>query len=172
MSPSFEFSSDTCLSGGGAHFRDDWLYVTWRVDEPLYMQSHINILELLMTLCAIKRWGHLWAGSHVLIRTDNVATMSALNKGTSRGQELMPIIHEIFWLSVKFHFVVSSVFLPGELNVLADRISRLNECVCASDARLLLVGGVEKQLVYCEGHMSYDAFNYLQEVWTPGSVNS
>jgi hypothetical protein len=92
--------------------------------------------------------------------------MAALNKGTSRGRELMPIIREIFWLSVKHDFLISSVHLPGELNVLADRISRLTEIQCAREAMCLLAG-FEYSQVSCEGHISYQTFDYLQEVWTP-----
>jgi hypothetical protein len=121
------------------------------------------VLELLMVLVAIKRWGTFWAGSHVLIRTDNVTAMSALKKGTSHCREIMPIVREIFWLSIQNDFVISSVFVPGVLNVLADRVSRLDDPIHAMEAgELLNVKFVE---LNCVNHMSNGSFNFLQDQW-------
>ena len=38
----------------------------------------------------------------------------------------MTCLRELFWLSVKFDFVLSAVHLKGELNYLADMVSRLD----------------------------------------------
>ena len=51
--PSLCFSSDACLTGGGAHLAHDWFYCNWLVDHPVSSQSHINTLELLTVLLAI-----------------------------------------------------------------------------------------------------------------------
>jgi hypothetical protein len=161
--PAHCFSTDACLSGGGAHFLSDWIYCNWELDFPSYSKCHINVLELLMVLVSIKRWGELWSGTHVLVRTDNVTAMSALNKGTSRCKDLMPIVREFFWLSIKNDFVISSVFVPGVLNVLADRVSRLDDPLLAKEAgELLDVNFIEGN---CVNHMSNDSFNYLQGQW-------
>jgi hypothetical protein len=161
--PAHVFSSDACLLGGGAHYLNDWVYCNWEADFPSYRESHINVLELLMVLVAIKRWGFLWAGSHVLIRTDNVTAMSALNKGTSRCREIMPIVREIFWLTIQYDFVITSVFVPCILNVLADRVSRLDDPIHAIEAgELLDVKFIEQN---CVNHMSNGSFNFLQDQW-------
>jgi hypothetical protein len=62
VSPSFEFSSDACLSGGGAHFLDDWFYVNWRVDGPLYAQAHINVLRAIDNFVCDQALGALVGG--------------------------------------------------------------------------------------------------------------
>jgi hypothetical protein len=129
--PSHCFASDTCLVGGGAHYLSDWLYCNWEADYPSFVEDHINVLELLTVYHAIKRWGHLWAGLKILVRTDNTATMSALNKGTSRSRALMPIVRDIFWCCVKFDCSIVSTHLAGSLNVLADKLSRLDDLSCA-----------------------------------------
>jgi hypothetical protein len=104
----------------------------------------------------------------VLVRSDNLTAVSALNKSTSRGVALMPIIREIFWLGVEYNLVVSSMHIPGEQNLLADRISRLHSLSHANDARYLLAGGSDA-IVTCKNHMSKAAFDYLQNVWISGS---
>ena len=76
--PAHCFTSDACLVGGGAHYLSDWFYTNWESDYPAESKEHINVLELLTVCHAIKRWGHLWAGQKILVRTDSTATMSAL----------------------------------------------------------------------------------------------
>lgn len=162
--PNFTFSTDACLVGGGAHFLSDWCYCCWEKDFPEYASCHINILELLSVLVALRRWAPLLTGQHVLIRTDNMTAMSVLNKSSSRSTEMMPILREIFWLSVRYDFLVSSVYLPGDLNVLADRISRLNEFESFLKVEYFLFNeGITSSLL-CE-HMSSDACSFLQEQW-------
>ena len=101
------------------------------------------------------------------IRSDNSATVSALNKSTSRSAEMMPWVREIFWISVEFDFKISSVHIPGKLNVLADRISRLSDLNSAMDARLLLAN-FSSSMVICNEHMTIDSFCSLQAKWTQG----
>jgi hypothetical protein len=78
---------------------------------------------------------------------------------------MMPIVRDIFWMSVKYDFQLFSVFLKGTENVLADRISRLTDFECACDARKILANNVDCQ-VYCDGHMSIESYAMLQSRWT------
>jgi hypothetical protein len=165
--PNFAFAADACLVGGGAFYDTDWLYVAWEKDYPELLLAHINVLELFTVFLALRRWGPLWSGQHVLIRSDNVATVSSLNKSTSRGVELMPIIREIFWICVEHDVMISSVHIPGKLNILADKISRLHDLDEACFARHLLAGGLDTP-VFCKGHMTESSFLWLQSIWTRG----
>ena len=88
-----------------------------------------------------------------------------MNKSTSRSKALMPIIREIFWLSVEYNITVSASYIAGKLNVLPDRISRLDQLLCAYDARFLLAG-FGREVVYCSTNMSFSSFIWLQERWT------
>jgi hypothetical protein len=97
--PSYEFSTDSCLVGGGAHFRDKWFYVNWATDMPEMENCHINVLELEVINLAAELWGDQWRGKHILVRS---ATVSAINKGSVRNPSMLAIIQQIFWLSVKF----------------------------------------------------------------------
>jgi hypothetical protein len=144
--------------------------VNWGVDCPSYAESHINVLELLTVKLAIQRWGEALRGTRFIVRTDNTATMAALNKGTSRSRGMMPIVRDIFWMSVKYDFQVFSVFLKGSENILADRISRLTDFECACHARQILAM-FENCEVYCNGHMSIETYTMLQGRWTEVLIN-
>jgi hypothetical protein len=155
--PSYVFSTEACLEGGGAHFMCDWVYRSWEVDFPELVGAHINVLELFMVFLALLRWAPFLRGRHVMVRSDNVATIAALNKGTSRGPELM-----------QFDLVISGSYLAGDCNVMADRISRLHDLHCAREARLLLSPSVGSFLMG-NGHMSHEAFLFLQRRWMQSS---
>ena len=162
--PSFAYASDACLSGGAPHFNSDWFYTSWRWDHPEIVDKHINVLELKTVLESAKRWGPLWSGLHILVRSDNSATVAAVNKGTSRSEELLSLVQEIFWLSVKYNFKLSARFIPGQANVLADRLSRLDSVAEAHEARLFLTN-FSQEIVPCRSHMTPISFIYLQDCW-------
>jgi hypothetical protein len=102
-----------------------------------------------------------------MIRSDNSATIAALNKATTRGSELMPVVREICWLCVEYDIIISGVFLAGACNILADRISRLHDLACARDACALL--SVPGSRVLCKFHMSYGSYLFLQASWIGSS---
>ena len=158
--PSYEFSTDVCLVGGGAHFQDQWFYVNWHTDMPEISDSHINILELEVIHIAAELWGEHWRGKHILVRSDNSATVSAINKGSVRNPAMLAIIQQMFWLSVKFEFRLSAAFLPGRLNILSDNISRLHSIDSSINLGSFLGSDIE-----CNGHMSQNMFMFLQNQW-------
>ena len=149
----------------------DWMYSSWLSDFPELVSAHINVLELFTVFLALVRWGSALSGSHVIIRSDNSVSVSALNIATSRGVEIMPIVRNFFWLCVKHDITVTGLFIPGKLNVLADNISRLHNVFSANCARFTIADFDVCKLVACNGHMSKAAYMFLQDVWTLGSRN-
>jgi hypothetical protein len=162
--PGAVFSTDACLEGGAGHFMGDWFFVDWVRDFASDFECNINVLELMCVLVAVQRWGHLWSGQHIMVRSDNCSTVASINNTTSRSSEMLVIVKELFWLSVKYNFLLSASFIPGKLNILSDRISRLEDISCAREAYQMLKSS-EGELIACNGHMSYDTFVSLQDVW-------
>ena len=162
--PSYQFDTDSCLTGGAGHFGDDWFYVNWECDMPYVVGKHITYLELLSVMLALKRWGHLWRGFHIRVQSDNMATVAAINKGTSKSKEMMTLVREMFWLCVQFDCRITASHIAGDLNVLSDRLSRLCEPMAALEALELLY-------ILCAGpvfamfHMSFASFVHLQNSW-------
>ena len=160
--PSFAYATDATTSAAAGFFANDWFFVNWAADHPHVLGQHITYLELYAVLLSVKRWGSLFKGRHIIVRSDNMATVAAVNNCTSKSKALMPLVREMFWLAVEFDFKLTAIFIPGVQNVMADRLSRLNEPRCAYEALQLLTGG---DVCYVHNHMSYDAFLYLQETW-------
>lgn len=119
--------TDACLEGGGGHWGENWFYVNWNVDCPLFADSHINIKEVLAAVIAAHHWGHLWTNHKILLMTDNTVTVSGINRGTSKNKTIMGLLRYLFCLSVQYNFVIRAVHIAGVNNVKADLISRLHE---------------------------------------------
>jgi hypothetical protein len=162
--PNFAFATDACMVGGAGHWGADWFYVSWNADYPELADANINVLELQSVLVAVRRWGPLWAGKHICVRSDNAATIAAINNTTSRSPALLLIIKELFWLTVEHNFRLSAIHLPGKLNVMSDKLSRLHVREEACNAIELLTGS-SNNIVCCRGKMSKTAYMSLQESW-------
>jgi hypothetical protein len=122
------------------------------------------VLELKTVLESAKHWGSCWLCMHVQVRSDNMATVAAINKGTSRSEDLLSVIQEMFWLSVKLNFRLTASHIPGKINILADRLSRLHLLPEAHEARLLLAN-FSQDIISCRSHMTPITFIYLQDCW-------
>ena len=118
--------TDACNEGAGGCFGRDWFYVNWSQDWPQALQFHINEKEVIAVAFAACRWGPFWRNKHIIIYSDNAVTVSAINKGTCRNDEIMRCIRSLFWLSASFNFHLTARYLPGIRNVAADSASRLS----------------------------------------------
>jgi hypothetical protein len=67
-----------------------------------------------------------------------MASVYAINKGTSRSEDLLAIIHQLFWLTVKYKLKLSASHIAGGLNIASDRVSQLHSIQEACEARALL----------------------------------
>ena len=144
----------------GGLYGHNWFYVNFQADFPQIADAHINTLELFTVLEAARRWGHLWRGRHVRIRSDNSATVNSINKGTSRSTGFMWCLRQLHWLAVKHDFELSACHIKGELNYLADTVSRLH--VPGQFQRFLKMIK-PLSFVNCFYNMSYQSFLALQE---------
>ena len=95
-----------------------------------------------------------------------MSTVAAINKGTSRSSEMLVLIQELFWCSVSYDFKLSASYIPGKLNVISDRISRMHDKNAAWEVCELLYG--EFVSVNCFDHLSQRAFVSLQAEWSHG----
>ena len=119
--------TDSCTLGAGGVYNCDWLYTNWKLDWPLVANFHINSKEILAVFLAACRWSHSWTNKRIYIQSDNMTTVAAINKGTSRNPFLMSCLRVMFWLSACFNFRITAKFIPGVSNTVADDISRAHE---------------------------------------------
>ena len=118
----------------------------WRLLEA---QEHINLQELraqLFTLLALR--SKIPRGSRIRPRLDNTTAIAYINNGGGRVPLLTKVVKTIWWLVLEMGWhLEEAVHIPGRLNILADRLSR----VFAS----------------CDWMLHPEVFAALDDVWGP-----
>ncbi len=86
---------------------------------------HINCLELWAVHLALRQFRPLLLGKHVLVRTDNTAAVSYINRlGGIRSHRMSQLArHLLLWSHTQFKSL-RAVHIPGQLNRSADALSR------------------------------------------------
>ncbi len=86
---------------------------------------HINCLELWAVHLALRQIRPLLLGKHVLVRTDNTAAVSYINRlGGIRSHRMSQLArHLLLWSHTQFKSL-RAVHIPGKLNRAADALSR------------------------------------------------
>ena len=119
--PDFQLSSDASGSlGYGAFFNGHWFNGAW---SPVQGLRHITYKELYLILLASVMWGPRWSSRRVLFKCDNEAVVAVINSGTSRDDNVMHLLHCLFYVVMQFNFVIQAVHIPGVQKVLADALS-------------------------------------------------
>ena len=119
----------------GVHFKTDipspnWIHELdgthqhWQ--DSYTPMKNINVLELWPIYLGMLRFGGVWAGLHVICRTDNTQVMHCINKGVSMNEDAMALLHEIFWLCVTLNIHLTARHIKGSNNTVADWLSRIN----------------------------------------------
>ncbi len=86
---------------------------------------HINCLELWAVHLALRQFRPLLYGKHVLVRMDNTAAVSYINRlGGIRSHRMSQLArHLLLWSHTQFKSL-RAVHIPGQLNRAADALSR------------------------------------------------
>ena len=153
--------TDASVEGAGAFYNNDWVYLNWSRDMPIWSDLHINMKEILAVVIGCLRWAACWENKTIYVMTDNTVTVSVINRGTCRDPVVMPWLRIMFWLSVTFNFLLKATHIPGIKNDTADSISRLHEQ--GQPGRLLsLLQGQGYDPLY--NHMSLQGVDFLFQV--------
>ena len=120
--PNVCLTTDASRSGWGAHGPQEHAQGKW---SPQESTLHINALELLAVQKSLELWGNLWFGQAVRFLLDNrTAVAYVCKQGGTRSSCLNLIAESIFLLADGFHLTLSAAYLPGEMNAMADMLSR------------------------------------------------
>ncbi|KAI2667192.1 ORF V: Enzymatic polyprotein [Labeo rohita] len=89
------------------------------------LQWHINCLELLAVLLALRRFRPMLRHNHVLVRTDSTTTIAYINhQGGLRSRRMSQLArHLLLWSQTRLK-LLRAIHIPGELNRAADQLSR------------------------------------------------
>ena len=121
--PDEVFSSDSCLTGGGALTQKkfvQWTY-PWEIRK---LRCNINQLECLMVVVALKLLGGCLQRKKLLINCDNNVSVLAINSGFSRDEKIQNCLRELHKISAKYDCEIKAKFLHGKLNRESDALSR------------------------------------------------
>lgn len=86
---------------------------------------HIHELFVVVILCRL--FSTALRGLHIRLHIDNTIVVSVVNKGTAKGTtgpRMMQYVHDIFWLSARYNFRLTSTYIATKANSLADSLSR------------------------------------------------
>ncbi len=110
------------MTGWGAVFEGRPASGEWKEE---FLFWHINCLELRAVFLALKYFLPVLGEHHVIVRTDNMAVVSHINRqGGSRSRTLDRLaLHLLLWSQDKF-LSLRAVHVPGVLNLAADFLSR------------------------------------------------
>lgn len=86
-------------------------------------REHINVLELRAIQAAFFLWGSKWSGLSVNIYTDSTSAYWGLRGQNAKEEAYVPIRH-IILLASNFDTIISTRWIQGSTNLLADALSR------------------------------------------------
>ena len=114
--------TDASKEGWCAHLDEHTARGTWSLPES---KLHINHLELKAVFLALKEFPTLCCNKTVLIATDNTTVVAHINKSGS----LCALLWRILSWCTRQQVTLRARHIPGWLNVIADKLSRLGQTI-------------------------------------------
>ena len=108
--------------GYGALCGSEWFCGEWPVAWRLF---NVAALELYPIMAAVHVWGDAWANKSVCFFTDNEALVPIINNQTSREPRIMALLRPLVLACLRFNINFAARHIPGRINTLADKLSRL-----------------------------------------------
>ena len=109
--------SDTSGTWGcGAMYRNSWFQLQW---PQAWSAATITPKELVPIVVAATLWGPQWAGKHVQCLCDNMAVVTAVNKGAAKDPTLSHLLRTLTLITA-----ILDIHITGVQNASADALSR------------------------------------------------
>ena len=119
--------TDASREGWGAHLNELTARGSWSLPES---KLHINYLELKAVFLALKEFQDLCVNQIVLVATDNTTVVAYINKeGGMRSGPLCALLWRILTWCSQRQVTLKARHIPGRLNVIADKLSRLGQAI-------------------------------------------
>ena len=124
----FTDSAGNVLLGCGAYFQGHWVQYQWPsswADTSILLD--ITCLELIPIVLSFMIWGRSFRNKKILLRIDNQALVSIVNKRTSKSKRVMILIRQLVFLTMNNNIQFRAQHIEGEHNAIADALSRFQE---------------------------------------------
>jgi len=101
---------------------------------PPSAEGDINVWECFALVAALQLLGDYWLGSHVVVFSDNAATVSWVGQGSPRPLAARELVGRLFQDCLRRDIRLSVQHIPGVDNVVADALSRRQWSTFGSEA--------------------------------------
>ena len=123
--PNCLITTDASVQGWGAFESGRTLQGVW---EGPQKRLHINHKELMTVHCVLTQWGPRLVGQAIHFRLDNRTAVAYLSKqGGTHSSSLTRTTKSILRLADSFGISISTTYIAGSLNALADIHSRVGQ---------------------------------------------
>ena len=118
--------TDASKEGWGTHLNERTARGTWSVPES---KLHINHLELKAVFLALKEFQDLCSNNIVPVATDNTTVVAYTKKGGVKLGSMCALLRRILSWCTRKQVTLKARHIPGRLNVIADKLSRLGQTI-------------------------------------------
>ena len=125
--PDTVFSSDACLKSCGGWADSE----AFKCKFPDWLRNrgdvHINELELITFIIALKVWRNKISDKNVLAYCDNAVSVEVVNSGRASNRFTQACLREICYITAKANAVIKLVHISSETNRISDCLSRWDD---------------------------------------------
>ena len=121
LGPIKYIGTDACPLGAGGIYGRFWFQ--YKHKGP-WVGLNICVLEMYPIFEALYVFRHQIKGERVIIRTDNMAVMTTINKKSCKHPLMMAFMRKISLLSLRLKIKLSATYISTKNNYIPDLISR------------------------------------------------
>ena len=123
--PDVILETDSSLSGWGCYNKSDKVAIGGEWTPSDIENRHINVLELKAALFRLQSFCKHLTHKHIRIHMDNITAVAYLREmGGSKSKQCNDIARHMWLFAKERDLWLSSAYIKGSLNVIADRRSR------------------------------------------------
>ncbi|XP_031749215.1 uncharacterized protein LOC116407638 [Xenopus tropicalis] len=119
------FTDAAGATGFGAYLSGKWCAAGWPQEwATRNLTGNLAFLELFPIIVAVELWGRELSNKSVLFRSDNMATVLAVNNLTSSSRPVLALLRHLVLRCLQLNISFRAKHIPGEINEIADALSR------------------------------------------------